>query len=76
LLALKRRLVQAVIDCIHSRLENIESEAIFLSSHAFDPKHWPDSNNRQALLQYGNNDLEVICNHFETPLLNAGCDII
>ena len=38
----KRRLVQTVTDCIHSRLKNIDSDALFLSCHAFDPKNWPD----------------------------------
>ena len=73
-LAEKRRLVQSVTDCIHRRLENIDSEAIFLSCHAFDKKNWP-VDNRQARLQYGNNDLDVVCNHFQKPLVNAGYDI-
>ncbi|WAR14526.1 hypothetical protein MAR_004631, partial [Mya arenaria] len=48
---------------------------IFLSCHVFDPKNWPSDEERQALILYGDGDLQALYDHFETPLINAGCDL-
>ena len=70
----RKRLVQAVIDCLHSRFENIHEDQLFVSCHAFDHKNWPDTT-PEALLQYGHDELNVLQNHFTSLLDNAGCDI-
>lgn len=71
----KKRLVCTVIDCIHSRLSNIDNDSLYLSCHVFDPKNWPNYQDRQALLLYGSDDIQVLFNHFQIPLTDAGFDL-
>ncbi|XP_052257937.1 zinc finger protein 862-like [Dreissena polymorpha] len=70
----KGRLVQLVIDCLQSRLNNIDSDPLYLSCLVLDPKNWPCVADQKILL-YGNDSIKLLLDHFKSPLLNAGCDI-
>ena len=69
----RRRIVQGVMDCIHSRFESVHEDELFLSCHVFDYKNWPD--NPEALMQYGHDELNTLHRHFHVILDNAGCDL-
>ncbi|KAG1705836.1 DNA topoisomerase 2-beta [Nymphon striatum] len=71
----RSRVVQSVMDCITARLASIYEDPLYLACHIFDHKNWPDRNNRDALLQYGSGDIQVLYDHFSVLLQNTGCDI-
>ena len=71
----RSRVVQSVMDCITARLASIHEDPLYLACHIFDHKNWPDRNNRDALLQYGSGDIQVLYDHFSVLLQNTGCDI-
>ncbi|XP_052806605.1 zinc finger protein 862-like [Mya arenaria] len=72
----RARIVQSLLDCMNTRLENLTVEPIFTSCYAFDQKNWPLPENREALLLYGKDDVRVVFQRYEVILTNAGCDII
>ncbi|KAG1682561.1 Bardet-Biedl syndrome 2 [Nymphon striatum] len=71
----RSRVVQSVMDCITARLASIHEDPLYLACHIFDHKNWPDRNNRDALLQYGSGDIQVLYDHFSVLFQNTGCDI-
>lgn len=71
----RKRIVQSVTDCIQNRLEHINDDPLYLSCHIFDTKNWPDKDDRQALMIYGREELQLLYDHFSVILSNAGCDI-
>ena len=72
----RRRITQAALDSMSSRLENLTTGDIFLASNAFDHKNWQLATERYALLQYGTGDVRVVFRHYQTILTNAGCNLV
>ena len=68
----RNKITQSLLDCMSSRFETLLSEPVYLACHAFDHKNWPLLTDRQALMQYGREDVRVIFKHASTVLTNAG----
>ena len=72
----RNRIAQSLLDCMSSRFETLLSEPVYLACHALDHKNWPLLTDRQALMQYGREDVRVIFKHVSTVLTNVGCDLV
>lgn len=70
------RIVQAVLDCVNGRLNNLTTDPVFTACYAFDHKNWPLIADRAALQQYGKEDVRLVFTQYETVLTNAGCDLV
>ncbi|XP_069122177.1 zinc finger protein 862-like [Argopecten irradians] len=70
----RMRIVQHLIDCLDARFENLHTNPLFLACHVFDHKNWPSSEDQEALLVYGVQDVQNIMTHFAVILQNANGD--
>ena len=67
-------IIDTVTQRINGRLENAAdpTRLVFQATRIFHLNVWPD--NREDLAQFGNNELQVLCDHFATVLDRLGCD--
>ena len=71
----KEEVLPHLVDCLKSRFGNIYDDPLFNSLHIFDHKNWPENVELQENVDFGNNEIDILCIHFKDVLQHAGCDV-
>lgn len=64
-----------LITFIGQRFNSFNDE-IILATEIFDPSNYPSEKDIDALLGYGVEEIQTLCNHFHELLVKKGCNIL
>ena len=63
-----------IVRCVDSRLRSF-AEDVFVAADILDPTNYPSRIDKEGLMEYGNNHVQILTDHFQSLLIKQGCEI-
>ena len=68
-------IVDNIISCIGNRFSNFQDDPVIMATEILDHTNYP-SDDPEALIEYGLDEVQTICDHFKPLLTQKGCDLM
>ncbi len=69
----KQRVLDDVLRNVEERFNYLENDPVLKAAAVLDPDIWPTD--QMTLSSYGNEEIQVLADHYEDHLLRAGCEL-